>query len=569
MHAFTTNRRLFASLLSLALVLPALSACESTKSVASVESSATTSRTGARLYPGYGGYHRSITTNSPEAQRWFDQGIQLLYGFNHDEAIRSFREAAAHDPGCAMAWWGVSYANGLHVNNPEMTAEQSQQGYEAAQEALKRVNSASPPEQALINAVAKRYVWPVPADRKPLDQAYADAMEGAWKNHPNDADIGVLYAEWLMDLQPWDYWTPDGQPKGRINEVIQVIETCLKLNPQHPGANHFYIHAVEASPNPGRATIAADRLAGLVPGSGHLVHMPSHIYIRTGRYGDAVTSNERAVKVDDAYFKVAPPPRFYGLYFVHNLHFLAYGAMMEGQYALAVNSARRIERDIPPAFLKDFLKFADGFMPTTLHVFIRFGKWEEVLQWPEPPSERLVSRAMRHYARCVAYSAMNQPDNAADELAAFDAIAKDVPADWQIGQNKANDVLPMARLMAAGELAYRQGKHDEAFELLRQAVEREENLVYDEPPGWMQPVRHALGALLMGAGRAVEAEDVYRKDLSRHPNNGWSLIGLEQALLAQGRTDEAAQVARQRNSVWKAADVKPQSSCYCEPLAKK
>ena len=543
--------------LCICLGLAAATGCNTSKS--------SSLQPGARLYSGFGNYHRPISTTSPEAQQWFDQGMQLLYGFNHDEAIRSFREAANHDPNCAMAWWGVAYANGLHINNPVMTAAQSQRGYEAAQEALKRIDHASPVEQALIRAVSQRYAWPAPEDRTPLDRAYADAMEQAWREYPTDPDVGALCAESLMNLQPWDLWTHDGEPKGRTLEIVATLERVIELVPNHPGANHFYIHAMEASNEPERALPSAERLARLVPGSGHLVHMPAHIYARVGRYDDASNSNVDAIAVDRAYFKVAPEPEFYSLYFVHNLHFLAWSAMMEGRYETAMKAARELERDIPESFLREWTYVADGFTPVTYHVMVRFGKWNEILIEPEPESYRLVSRAMRRYARGVAYSALGDVDAARAEQQAFEAAAAAVPDDWQVGQNKAQAVFKVAREMLEGELAYREGRYDEAFETLREGVAFEEALVYDEPPGWMQPVRHALGALLMGVDRPAEAERVYREDLELYLNNGWSMLGLEKSLRAQGRNAEADQLAAQRAKAWARADVRPTSSCYCQP----
>ncbi len=519
----------------------------------------------AKFYEGFSGYHREIKTTSPEAQKWFDQGLQLLYGFNHDEAIRSFRKAGELDPNCAMAWWGVGYAYGMHINNPVMTDEQSRLAWLATQEAVKRKANATPVERTLIEALARRYEWPAPADRSALNEAYAAGMERAWKNFPLDADVGALYAESMMNLQPWDLWTNDGRPKGRTLEIVSVLEQTLHRHPRHPGANHFYIHTVEASPNPGRATPSADRLVDMVPGSGHLVHMPAHIYVRTGRYADAVDANERAIAADEAYFKIAPKPRFYVLYYVHNIHFLAYAAMMEGRYETAMTAARKIETNVPEDFVREYVTLADGLMPTPLHVMIRFGKWEDILNEPEPPSYRLLSRAIRHYARCVAYSATGRTDEAEAEMQAFDALAAQIGDEWYVGNNPASVILPLARQMMLGEMRFRQGQREEAFAALRQGVAMEDELVYDEPPGWMQPVRHALGALLMADGRSAEAEAVYRADLEHHRNNGWSLLGLENALAAQGKSTEAAEAAKQRELAWARADVEPTSSCYCQP----
>ncbi len=535
--------------------------CQSTQPAATASASAS----GARLYDGFGNYTRRVSTDSRQAQRWFDQGLQLLYGFIHDEAIRSFHEALAHDPDLGMAWWGIAYAHGLHINNPVMSAEQSEKAYDASLQAMKRLLGASAVEKALIRAVAKRYTWPIPADRSALDRTYADAMQSAWQQFPDDPDVGALFAESLMNLQPWDLWTRDGQPKGRTTEIVATLERIMELRIDHPGANHFYIHAVEASLDPQRAVPAAERLAQLVPGSGHLVHMPAHIYARVGRYDDACDSNVKAIQVDRAYFEVAPPPNFYSLYFVHNIHFLAWSAMMEGRYETAMQAARDLEHDIPESFLRDWTFVADGFLPVIYHVMIRFGKWEDILAEPEPAEFRLVSRAFWRYARIVALSALGRADEAHDELEAFEQAAYAVPDDWKVGQNMAHPVLVVARRMAKGELAYREGRLDESFALLREGIELEEQLVYDEPPGWMQPVRHALGALLMGADRHAEAEQVYRDDLALNHGNGWSLLGLEQALRAQGKTEEADELQHQRAEAWARADVQPTSSCYCQP----
>ena len=535
---------------------------------APAEATSKEAKLAGKMYPGFTGYSRKVTTSSPEAQKWFNQGIQLLYGYNHDEAIRSFEKAGEVDPSCAMAWWGSAYARGLHINNPEMGEEQSRLAYEAAQKALKAIDNETAVEVALIQAVSKRYAWPVPDDRTPLDQAYAEAMEAAWHQFPKDADVGALYAESLMTLQPWDLWTAEGKPKGRTMEIVAVLERTLSVIPKHPGANHFYIHAVEASPWPELALDAANRLKDLVPGSGHLVHMPSHIYIRTGRYAEAAMANERAIKADERYFALAPEPDFYSLYFMHNVHFLAYASMMEARYETAIAAARKIEQAIPQEFLKNYVEMADGFMPTALFVMIRFGKWKEILAEPEPPSWRLFSRAERHFARSVAYSARGETKKARREIEQMDEVSEKLTDEWKMGNNGALEVLAVARKMAEGELAFREGRTDEAFKLLREAVAAEENLTYDEPPGWMQPVRHALGALLMADGRSEEAEAVYRADLERHPNNAWSLLGLRQSLEGQGKIKAAAALAAQVEKAWARADVVPVASCYCHPDAR-
>lgn len=540
----------------------------STSAAVADDSKPSADQPATNLYPGFDGYSRKVTTNSEEAQCWFNQGIQLLYGYNHDEAIRSFEKAGEVDPSCAMAWWGSAYARGLHINNPTMGEEQSKLAYEAAQKALKALDNEMPVERGLVEAVSKRYALPVPEDRSHLDQAYADAMESVWHQFPDDADVGALFAESLMNLQPWDLWTGKGKPKGRALEIVAVLEHTLKINPNHPGANHFYIHAVEASPWPELATEAAERLQNLVPGSGHLVHMPSHIFIRTGRYADAARSNELAIKADETYFAKAPKPDFYSLYFLHNVHFLAYAAMMEARYETAIQAARKIEEEIPQDFLTNYVKIADGFMTTPLHVLIRFGRWQEILSEPMPEDWRLFSRAELHYARSIAFSALGQTDQAEREIRSMDEVASQMDEEWKVGNNTAANALAIARKMAEGELAYRKGESEKAFKFLRQAVALEEELRYDEPPGWMQPVRHALGALLLADGRAAEAERVYRADLARHPNNAWSLLGLHQSLEKQGKTRQAKRLEPKVKEAWARSDVTPIASCYCHPDAR-
>lgn len=519
----------------------------------------------ARLYEGFGNYERPMTTESAEAQAWFDQGMQLLYGFNHDEAIRSFKSAAKADPSAAMPWWGVAYANGININDPAMTEVRSEAAREAADMALARMGKASPVEQALIRAVSARYEWPAPEDRKPLDEAYAAEMQKVYERFPEDPDVGALYAESLMNLQPWDLWTKEGEPKGRAEEVVAVLEGVMARYPEHPGANHFYIHAVEASNSPERAVAAADRLTGLVPGSGHLVHMPSHIYIRVGRYQDAAVSNEAAIAADRAYFEIAPPPGFYSMYYGHNLHFLAYASMMSGNSAKAMEAARALEAEMPEGALRDFAMVIDGIMPATLHAMVRFGMWDEVLAEPEYAEFRLVSNAVRRYARAIAYAAKGMPAEARSEMALFEEAVGQIPEDWKIMNNLVSDVVPIARLMMEGEILWREGDREGAYAKLREAVALEDQLVYDEPPAWMTPVRHSLGALLVAGGQFEEAEAVYRRDLEKNPGNGWALTGLQQALFGQGEATEAMAMNAQIESAFAGADVKPGSSCYCEP----
>lgn len=507
-----------------------------------------------------------ITVSSEDAQAWFNQGVLLLYGFNHGEAIRSFTEAAAHDPKAAMPWWGIAYANGMHINNPEMSEAQWKASYEAVQRGLALLDSETELEHALMHAVAQRTAWPVPAEQRPYDEAFARAMEEVYGRFSGHPDVAVLYAESLMNLQPWDYWTPDLRPMGRAEEIVRVLEGALRTHPEHPQACHLYIHAVEAGPYPARGVAAAEALRDLRLSAGHLVHMPSHLFARVGRYPEAVTANEQAVHADDAYFRRGAEPGFYYLYHAHNLHFLAFAAMMEGQYAEAMAAARRLEKAVPEPMLDEIAWIAEGIIPTTRHVMIRFGKWEDVLKEPAPPAKRPVLLAMHHYSRGIALSALGRTQEARDEIARYREQVKHVPGDWWVFSNKIHDVLPIGDAMLEGELAYREGRLEEAWAALERGIAAEDRLVYDEPPGWVIPVRHAMGALLMEAGEYQRAETLYREDQLDHPRNGWSLLGLKQALEAQGIEEEAMRVAAMLDEAWKDLEERPSSSCACAPL---
>lgn len=549
-----------------AALIPALVGCSTHKpAVEPVHPVAGAS--GARIYEGLNRYSFPITTDSAECQRWFDQGFVYLFGFNHDEAVRSFTEAAAYDPNSPMPWWGIAFAEGMNINDPKMPPERWKKARDAADQALLRIDNANEKEQALIRAVSTRYTYPPPKDQSVYDRRYAKAMGKVHTEYPNDPDIACFYAESLMDLQPWRYWTHDGQPLGRILEVQEILETAIAANPSHPGLNHLYIHAMEASPDAHLAESAADRLAGSVPGSGHLVHMPSHIYVRVGRYPESTDANVEAARVDKAYLSVAPPPGIYAMYYAHNIHFIAYSCMMESRYEQSIAAARQLEVEIPEEALRAYAALIEGLTSTTFHVLVRFGKWDVILTEPERPDYRLFTNAVRHYARGIAYSALGEPAKARQEQRLFEEAVTRIPDDWLVMQNRAHDILPVARQMLEGEILYREGRYDEAFAALRKGVELEDALVYDEPPAWMLPVRHALGALLMEQGRFAEAEQVYRQDLAIHRLNGWSLMGLQQALEAQGKYDEAVQYAQPLAVAWRRADIAATSSCFCAPRA--
>jgi len=521
--------------------------------------------TGSKLFAGVDTYGKKITTDSTEAQQWFDQGLLLLYGFNHDEATRSFREAAARDPEAAMPWWGIAYATGMNINDTEMTEARWQTASEAADQAAALLDNESDWERALVEAVAHRYTWPAPAEQRPYDEAYAAAMATVYERFSDDSDVAALYAESLMDLQPWDYWTVELEPKGRTTDFVAAIEGVLAREPDHPGACHFYIHAMEAGPTPEKAVPYAERLEARAPGAGHLVHMPSHIYARVGRYGDAADANVRAVKADRDYFANAPQPAIYFIYYAHNQHFLAYASMMEARYEPAIKAARELERDMPDEVIRAFGWLIEGIMPTNYHVMIRFGKWQEILEEPLPAEHRLVTRAVHYYARGIALSVLDRTDEARVEVAKFEEAAAAVPEHWWVFNNRMHDVLPIAMAMLEGEMAFREGRLEDAWSALRRGIEAEDKLIYDEPPAWMLPVRHSMGALLMASGEYAEAEKLYREDQERHPGNGWTLLGMYQALEAQGRNDEGAEYASTLQTAWKRVDEKPSSSCACAP----
>jgi tetratricopeptide (TPR) repeat protein len=516
------------------------------------------------LYEGLGGLSREVTTSSPEAQRYFDQGLAFLYAFNHDEAIRSFRRAGELDPGCAMAFWGIAYANGPHINNPVVPEERASTAWDALGEATAAASGASPVEKALVDALAARYADPQPEDRAPLDRAFADKMRAVWSQFPEDADVGAFFAESLADLRPWDLWLPDGSPQPGTDELLATLDAVLALDPMHPLANHLLIHSLEASPHPERADGAADTLRDLQPGLGHLVHMPSHVDVRRGRWQEAVVANTKAIEADRRYAAQAPEQGFYRLYMAHNYHMLTYGAMMTGQSELALGTIRAMVADIPLEFFREN-PFADGFMAMPLEVLMRFGRWDEILAEPAFPDFVPISRALQHYARAVAHAAKDDVPSARREQAAFLEARGRVPEEAFFGNNSASDVLDVAERLMEGEILYRSGETDAGLAALAAAVEREDQLRYDEPPDWIQPVRHAYGAALLQAGRFADAEAVFREDLAKLPDNGWGLYGLHRALQLQRKTAEAEAAEQRFDEVWKRADIQIKSPCLCLP----
>ena len=505
-------------------------------------------------------YHRTVTTSSAEAQRYFDQGLVLYYGFNHDAAIACFKKVAELDPACAMAWWGQSISAGPNINNPHMDDAAGKAAFDASRRALELAKNASSVEQDLIRAVAARYAWPTPEDRKSLDVAYSDEMRKVWKAHPEDADVGVLFADAEMNLRPWDLWSPDGQPRPEEPEIQATIEKVLSMVPNHPMACHEYIHTMEASPTPEKALPAADILRTRVPGAGHLVHMPAHIDIRLGHYKEAILANQKGIEVDRTW---ASQGGFYTLYRAHNFHFLAWAAMFDGQKAVALQAMNDMIATVPLDVVREFPDFLDAFIGQPTHVMVRFGMWGEILAAPQPPADLLATTAFWRYGRTVALAALGRVEEAATELAAFKASYEAVPESRLFGNNPARAVLEVGLVTAEGELEYRRGHYERAFELLREGVKRDVALHYDEPWGWMMPVSHSLGALLLEQGKVEEAKAVYRSDLGLHPSNGWALHGLAECLRREGRDQDADAVDAKFRESWARADITIKSSCYC------
>jgi tetratricopeptide (TPR) repeat protein len=511
-----------------------------------------------------GRFHRPITTTSTQAQRCVDEGLLLCYGFNHDEAVRRFEAALQADPDCAMAWCGIAWALGPNINLPLGDAEVGRRAHAAAQRAFALASRGTQVERDLIAAVAQRYADPPPADRSGLDRAFADAMRAVHRAHPDDACVGAIFADAMLNLAPWDQWTADGTPKPGTEEIVATLEHVLERAPEHPFAIHLYIHATEASPTPERAAPFAAKLAALAPGCGHLVHMPAHTWQRMGRYRDALEANVAATAADHAYFAKAGPQGIYHSYLAHNQHFAVYAAMFAGDRASAVRAARELVADLPPHLLRTHPKFFDGFLAVPLHALLRFGEWEQVLAEPAPPAGFPIAQAMWHYARGVAHANRREIDAARREQAAFtDAVAK-VPAAATVGLTPAAQVLAVARDMLDGELSFHAGDRERAFAKLRQAIATEDALRYDEPRGWMMPIRHALGALLLADGRHEEAERVYRDDLAWHRDNGWALHGLAECLRRRNAPEAAAVEAAFRRA-WAHADVEIAASCFCSP----
>jgi len=526
------------------------------------------------FFEGMGPHARKVATTSAEAQRYFDQGLTWAFAFNHDEAIRSFEQAAKLDPACAMAYWGKALSLGPHINNPVMDEPASVAAWTALQQALALARAENskitPIERELIEALASRYADPAAGklpltreERKPWDEAYAAAMKKVFAAHAKDADVATLYAESLMDLYPWDLYEPaTHDPRPRTAEIVSTLEHAMKLDAKHPGANHLYIHAVEASPDPERAIAAANVLRTLVPASGHLVHMPAHIDVRTGGWALAAEQNRQASKIDNAYREISPQQGIYRIYMAHNDHFLAWSCMMLGRREEALTAARDMLRKIPVDFMQAAAPFVDPLASIELTVLMRFGLWDEILATPQPADYLPITSALWRFARGSALAAQGKVAEALVEQSAFRKAVAALPAKAMLQQNPASAGLAIADATLAGEIAFRQGRIDNAVKSLITAVNQEDALRYMEPPDWLQPARHSLGAILLSANRFAEAEAVYRADLKRWPENGWALYGLMRSLAAQ-QSPEVDTIRARFEKAWAQADIEIDATCLC------
>ncbi|MEV5440904.1 hypothetical protein AB0K80_33615 [Streptomyces sp. NPDC052682] len=541
-------------------------------------------------YYDLGTHTRPVTCGSAVAQRWFDRGLMWTYAFHHEEAVACFEKAADADPGCAMAYWGIAYALGPNYNKPWEFFDQDElvstveRTHTAVERAHAETTGATPVEQALIDALRARYPRSRPVeDCSVWSEAYADRMRQVYDLAPDDPDIATLYADALMNLTPWQLWDiRTGTPAAgaRTLEAKAVLERALggEAGARHPGILHLYIHLMEMSPAPETALPVADRLRGAVPDAGHLHHMPSHLDVLCGDYRRVVSDNTAAIAADEKVRRRAGAMNFYTLYRAHNLHFKIYSAMFLGQSRVALDTAADLEAAVPEELLRvqspPMADWLEGFLAMRVHVLVRFGRWDDILALPAPADLELycVTTAMRHYARGVALAATGRTDRAEGEREAFRAAVERVPQSRMLFNNTCRDILAVAAAMLDGELAYRQGDHDAAFAALERSIELDDTLPYDEPWGWMQPTRHAYGALLLEQGRVQEAEAVYRADLGlddtlprpqQHPGNVWALHGFHECLLRTGRTGEAAIVAQQLKLATALADVPIQASCFC------
>jgi len=509
------------------------------------------------LMAGLGDHHHSISTKSSDAQRFFDQGLTLVFAFNHEEAARAFRRASELDPHSAMAFWGVALALGPCINLMDVDPPHEKAAYEAVQKALLLAPRATESERDYIQALAKRYSSDPKVDLRKLDVEYANAMRELSKHYPDDLDAATLYAESLMDLHPWKLWSLDGRPTEGTEEIVTVLELVLRRDPYHLGANHYYIHATEASPHPEWGLASARRLETLAPAAGHLVHMPAHTYMRVGDYSAAAHSNAVAADIDRAYLREsATTGSMYDMmYYCHNLHFLAASYSMQGDFTHAKQVADELVAHVPP-MLHD-MPVAEVYMPTPMFVLIRFHRWDEVLQLPSPNLGLATTTAFWHFARGAAFAEKSQIALAEAERTILVKARKEAPADLEFSffSNRAQTFLDLAENVLDARIAAAKGDHERAIKDWGKAVEIEDQLNYGEPPEWFYPVRESLGSALLRNGQAAQAEAVFRLDLEQHPRNPRSLFGLLKTLEAQKKNANAEEVRREFDAAWKNADL--------------
>jgi tetratricopeptide (TPR) repeat protein len=514
---------------------------------------------GVPLYDNLGDHHYGISSTVPLVQDYFDQGLRLYYAFNHAESVRAFKEAQRLDPDCAICWWGEAMAWGPNINLP-MDTPSGEAAYAAIQGAVQRKDSASGQEQDMIDALAVRYVANQPDDREHLDQAYSDAMAELAVRYPDDPEIAVLYAESLMDLRPWDYWAADGSPNPGIADALSSLDSVIAINEKHPGACHFYIHAVEKL-YPEKAVECAERLKGLMPGAGHLVHMPGHIYIRVGRYLDAVELNRHAIHADETYIQDQNPAMgmYTAGYYPHNYDFLAFAAMMIGRSADSISAAETVATMLPQElFGAPGMDFLQHWSVRPMQMRVRFAKWDELLEVDAPADNQIHATAIWHYARGRAQAAKGNIAEANEELKQLrDLATSDRLEGIKMEFNQSEHLLAVAAAVLEGRVHAGSGNDDEAVKSLENAVRLEDALLYGEPPEWSIPTRQDLGAVLLDAGRYAEAEQIFREDLDKFPKNGWSLHGLATALKEQGKESEAAEIKAEFDLAWATADVEP------------
>jgi hypothetical protein len=511
----------------------------------------------ATLMSGLGQHHHVISTKSSEAQRFFDQGLTLVFAFNHEEAARAFQQAAELDPQSAMPFWGIALAFGPCINL-DVDPPHEKAAYEAAQKAISLAPGATENERAYIQALARRYSADPKADLRKLDLDYAHAMRELSQRYPDDLDAATLYAESLMDLRPWKLWSLDGHPAEETDEIVDVLESVLRRDPDHIGANHYYIHTMEASTHPERALPSARRLETLAPKAGHLVHMPAHIYMRVGDYAGAARSNALAAEIDRVYLRESGTTgsMYDILYYAHDLHFLAAAAGMEGRFADAKQAADELAEHIGPLVLGD-LAMAEPYMPTPIFVLLRFHRWDEVLKQPPPDPHLAMTTAFWHFARGSAAAAKGQIETAEMEHRTLEAARRETPADVEFSMysNKARTFLDLAINILDARIAMAHADRARAIEYWKNAVQIQDQLYYGEPPEWFYPVRESLGGALLQSGQPAQAEAVFRADLQQYSRNPRSLFGLLKSLEAQKKTSDAEWVRREFEAAWKRADV--------------